>query len=362
MKIHLIVGARPNFMKAMPVYNRLVESCKDWEIKIIHTGQHYDYEMSEAFFEVLSLKERDIFLDVRSGLHGEQTAKIIEKLEKVFIDERPDLVVVFGDVNSTLAASIVAAKLMIKIAHVEAGLRSFDRTMPEEINRIVTDVLSDYLFVTEESGIENLKREGVDLSRIFFVGNTMIDTLYQILPFCDEEYLKIYNLKKNSYILVTLHRPSNVDDRERLKEIIYILEKIGKEKTVFFPVHPRTKKMIKNFSIKTNNVILEKPLNYKEFLTLEKYALGVITDSGGIQEETTVLGIPCITLRPNTERPITEKIGTNVVLRDRPLEYILELVKDMIDGRWKKGKIPELWDGKASLRIVNILKNLKYTC
>lgn len=357
MKVHLVVGSRPNFMKAMPVYNELVRVCKDWEIKIIHTGQHYDYEMSKAIFEVLSLKEPDIFLDVRSGSHGEQTARIIDKIEKVFINEKPNLVIVFGDVNSTLATSIVTAKLMIKMAHIEAGLRSFDRSMPEEINRVVTDHLSDYLFVTEESGVENLLREGKDKESIFFVGNTMIDTLYQILPMCDEGILKKYNLNKNSYILITIHRPSNVDDEERIKKIMKILEEIGKKIRLFFPVHPRTRKMLQNLKIKIDNVILEKPLNYKEFLTLERFSLGVITDSGGIQEETTVLNVPCITIRPNTERPITEKIGTNIVLRDRPLESVIELVEDIIQGRWKKGKIPELWDGKASFRIVKKLKD-----
>lgn len=359
MKIHIIVGARPNFIKAMPVYNELVNACKDWEIKLIHTGQHYDYEMSKSFFDVLSLKEPDIFLDIRSGSHGEQTARIIDKLEKVFIEEKPDLVIVCGDVNSTLAASITASKLMIKIAHIEAGLRSFDRTMPEEINRIVTDVLSDYLFVTEESGIRNLKREGVDENKIFFVGNTMIDTLFKILPFCSEEYLKKFNLKKKFYILITLHRPSNVDDEKRFKEIMNVLDEIGKEIPVFFPVHPRTKKMMQNFKIKKDNIIIDKPLNYKEFITLERYAMGVITDSGGIQEETTVLGVPCITLRPNTERPITEKLGTNIVLRERPIKDIISFIYSMMDGKWKKGIIPELWDGNAALRIVKILKGLK---
>uniref|UniRef100_A0A7C4U8K4 UDP-N-acetylglucosamine 2-epimerase (Non-hydrolyzing) n=1 Tax=candidate division WOR-3 bacterium TaxID=2052148 RepID=A0A7C4U8K4_UNCW3 len=356
MKIHLIVGARPNFMKAMPVYNELKSNCNDWDIKLVHTGQHYDYEMSKVFFEVLSLPEPDIFLDVRSGTHGEQTGKLIERIEKVLMEHKPEIVMVFGDVNSTLAGSIAAAKLGIKIAHIEAGLRSFDRTMPEEINRVVTDVLSDYLFVTEKSGIENLKKEGIDERKIFFVGNTMIDTLYKILPKCSEEDLKKFNLKKNDYILVTLHRPSNVDDRDRLEEIMRILEEIGSKKPVIFPVHPRTKKMLKNFNIKTENILLINPLNYKDFLTLERYAFCVITDSGGIQEETTCLNVPCITLRPNTERPITEEIGTNIVLRDRPISDIIKMMDNIYEGRWKKGRIPDLWDGNAAKRIVEILK------
>ena len=227
MKIHLVVGARPNFMKLMPVYNNIKKECPDWETIIVHTGQHYDYEMSQVFFEVLNLPEPDVFLDVRSGTHGEQTARALERLEKLFIKENPDLVMVFGDVNSTIAASLAAVKLGIKIAHVEAGLRSFDWSMPEEINRMLTDRVSHFLFVTEKAGIENLKREGVEENRIYFVGNTMIDTLITILPHADISILNEFGLKENNYILVTLHRPSNVDRKEPLKKILGILNQLS---------------------------------------------------------------------------------------------------------------------------------------
>jgi len=347
----LVVGERPNFMKMKPVYEAL-KKYSDLDISIIHTGQHYDYEMSQVFFENLSLPRPDIFLNVRSGTHGAQTAKAIEGLERVFINEHPDLVVVFGDVNSTLAASVAASKLMISIAHVEAGLRSFDRTMPEEINRVVTDVLSTLLFVTEESGIKNLKKEGIPDNRIYLVGNTMIDTLFQLKKFTNLTKLKAFNVKESEYTLVTLHRPSNVDNPQRLEKIISILDKLGEGHPVLFPIHPRTKRRMEEFNIRSNgNLKIIAPLNYIDFLNLQRFSGLVITDSGGIQEETTVLGVPCITVRPNTERPITEEIGTNVVLRGRPLEDIIALGDKVFSGKWKKGRIPELWDGRAGERI-----------
>lgn len=354
-KIMLVVGARPNFMKMKPVYEAL-KKYSDLDIRIIHTGQHYDYEMSQVFFENLSLPKPDIFLNVRSGTHGAQTAKAIEGLEKVFVREHPALVVVFGDVNSTLAASISAAKLMIPIAHVEAGLRSFDRTMPEEINRVVTDVLSSLLFVTEESGVKNLKKEGIPDSRIYLVGNTMIDTLFLLKKFTNSDKLREFDVKESEYTVVTLHRPSNVDNPSRLKKIISILDRLGEEHPVLFPIHPRTKKRMKEFNIRSNgNLKIIPPLNYIDFLSLQRYSGLVITDSGGIQEETTVLGVPCITVRSNTERPITEEIGTNVVLKGRALEDIIVLGDKVFSGRWKKGRIPELWDGKAGERIARIV-------
>jgi len=349
MKIHLVVGARPNFMKLMPVYNNIKRECPDWETTVVHTGQHYDYEMSRVFFEVLNLPEPDVFLDVRSGTHGEQTARALERLERLFIKENPDLVMVFGDVNSTIAASLAAVKLGIKIAHVEAGLRSFDWSMPEEINRMLTDRISHLLFVTEKAGIENLKREGVEKDRIYFVGNTMIDTLITILPHADISVLNEFGLKENNYILVTLHRPSNVDRKEPLKKILGILDQLSAYLPVVFPIHPRTEKRIKEFNIETGGITIIQPQNYRKFLALERFSKLVITDSGGIQEETTYLRKPCITVRPNTERPVTEEMGTNVVLRDKPIEHLLELSIKAINGEWKKGEIPPTtvgWEGR----------------
>ncbi|MEE8431721.1 MAG: UDP-N-acetylglucosamine 2-epimerase (non-hydrolyzing) [Candidatus Desulfatibia sp.] len=365
MKIFLIAGARPNFMKIAPIVRALKSrSVHGLVWKIVHTGQHYDYEMSQTFFDELEIPEPDFFLEAGSGSHARQTAKIMVAFEKVCQDEKPDIVVVVGDVNSTLACSVVAKKLMIKVAHVEAGLRSFDLSMPEEINRMVTDTLSDYFFVTEKSGIDNLLKEGKPKKKIHFVGHVMIDNLfYQLdrLNNQDPSQLSTYDLKKNleKYAFLTLHRPSNVDDRATLADIATALNEISAKVPLVFPIHPRTKKMLKSFDIKlSQNIHLLEPLGFRESLFLWKDAIMVMTDSGGLQEETTALGIPCFTIRENTERPITIEEGTNTLVGNSS-KGILEAFKKLEQGLQKEGKIPELWDGKASVRIVDVLLNAK---
>jgi len=366
--IYLIVGARPNFMKAAPLIRALEERAPEIKSLLVHTGQHYDYEMSKAFFEDLDMPDPDIYLGVGSGTHAEQTAKIMISLEKEIFDNRPDLIVVFGDVNSTLAASVVASKLMVPVAHVEAGLRSFDRTMPEEINRIVTDILSDLLFTTERDAIENLRREGIPDEKIHFTGNVMIDTL---LTFADKarksDITERLGLSDRNYAVLTLHRPSNVDVPEVFDGILEALAEVGKNIPVVFPVHPRTKKRLAEFgfldkfssAFKTppaeRGILLIDPVKYTEFLALEMKSLFVLTDSGGIQEETTFLGVPCLTLRNNTERPVTLEVGTNILVGTDPHRIIEESAK-ILRGEGKKGAIPELWDGKASHRIAKIIK------
>ncbi|MCD6086503.1 MAG: UDP-N-acetylglucosamine 2-epimerase (non-hydrolyzing) [Candidatus Hydrothermae bacterium] len=366
--IYLIVGARPNFMKAAPLIRALEERAPEIKSLLVHTGQHYDYEMSKAFFEDLDMPDPDIYLGVGSGTHAEQTAKIMISLEKEIFDNRPDLIVVFGDVNSTLAASVVASKLMVPVAHVEAGLRSFDRTMPEEINRIVTDILSDLLFTTERDAIENLRREGIPDEKIHFTGNVMIDTL---LTFADKarksDITERLGLSDRNYAVLTLHRPSNVDVPEVFDGILEALAEVSKNIPVVFPVHPRTKKRLAEFgfldkfssAFKTppaeRGILLIDPVKYTEFLALEMKSLFVLTDSGGIQEETTFLGVPCLTLRNNTERPVTLEVGTNILVGTDPHRIIEESAK-ILRGEGKKGAIPELWDGKASHRIAKIIK------
>jgi len=358
MKILLVAGARPNFMKVAPLIHEL-QNKKRANWKLVHTGQHYDYDMSRVFFEDFDIPEPDYFLNVGSGSHAKQTSKIMTEFEKVCIADTPDIIVVVGDVNSTLACSITAKKLGIKVAHVEAGLRSRDMSMPEEINRIVTDSISDYLFVTERSGIKNLKREGKADNQIFFVGNIMIDTLYYCLE-------KINNKKvirhAIPYAVVTLHRPSNVDNEDKLKGILIALREVSRDLDVYFPIHPRTEKNIKKFNLnylfKDSNIKIIQPMSYLKFLALWKNAKIVFTDSGGIQEETTVLGIQCFTLRENTERPITIEEGTNILVGTEK-ETILNAYSNFKFGNVKHGRVPELWDGKAAKRIVNILTERK---
>lgn len=369
MKILLTAGARPNFMKIAP----LIHELKSWQAKklasnklsykLIHTGQHYDYEMSKVFFEELDIPEPDYFLGAGSGSHAEQTAKVMVEFEKVCQKEKPDIVVVVGDVNSTLACSVTAKKLNIKVAHVEAGLRSFDMTMPEEINRIVTDSISDYLFVSEKSGLKNLKKEGKNENQVFFVGNIMIDTLFYGLKKIGNEKLRnseIKKINKKPYVVVTLHRPSNVDDKNKLEDILMALIEISKDMDIYFPIHPRTKKNIEKMKLKyileNSNIKTMPPLSYLEFLSLWKDASLVLTDSGGIQEETTVLGIPCFTIRENTERPITIEEGTNILVGTTG-KGILQAYKQFKRGTRRKGRVPELWDGKTAERIVKILLN-----
>ena len=359
MKVLLIAGARPNFMKIAPIYREALKH-NHVQCKIVHTGQHYDYEMSEAFFEDLEIPRPDFFLNAGSGSHAIQTAKIMVAFEELCRNEMPDLIIVVGDVNSTLACSVVAKKLGIEVAHVEAGLRSFDLTMPEEINRMVTDAISDYFFVTEESGEANLVREGKSRDRIHFVGNVMIDNLfYQVAKLNGNmsEHFATAKIKEKleDYAFLTLHRPSNVDTKSGFSEISEALNLIAAEMPILFPVHPRTKKMMDEFNIIfSDNIYLFSPLSFKESLFIWKDAKVVLTDSGGLQEETTALGIPCVTIRENTERPITIKMGTNI-LAGTQKESILKAFEAAVSRSKDQFKVPPKWDGKAAERIWKIL-------
>jgi UDP-N-acetylglucosamine 2-epimerase (non-hydrolysing) len=357
-KIISVVGARPNFMKVAPIHKAFQEYKQQAEHLICHTGQHYDKKMSKIFFEDLEMPLPDFYLGVGSGSHAEQTAKVMIEFEKVLNNEKPDLIIVVGDVNSTVACSLVAAKLNIKVAHVEAGLRSFDRTMPEEINRLLTDAISDYLFVSEKSGLKNLENEGINKDKIFFVGNVMIDSLTRYLSKAEKsQVLNDYSLAPSEYILVTLHRPSNVDSKDFLKDLIALFEKLAEKRKIIFPVHPRTKKNLEESGYADNinkNIILTEPIGYIDFLALTKNSGLIITDSGGIQEESTYLGIQCITVRNNTERPVTVEVGTNH-LTGTDLNNVEKCAADILAGTVKKGKIPEMWDGKTSERIVSCL-------
>jgi UDP-N-acetylglucosamine 2-epimerase (non-hydrolysing) len=360
----LVAGARPNFMKIAPIVRAIhqlnqTNQINQMNYKLVHTGQHYDYEMSETFFEDLEIPTPDYFLGVGSDSHAVQTARIMIAFEEVCLREKPDTIVVVGDVNSTMACAIVAKKLGIRVAHVEAGLRSQDLSMPEEINRMVTDVLADWLFVSEWSGIANLREEGKPESAIHFVGNVMIDTLYYHIKEI-EKHGEAGDRPPGDYAVLTLHRPSNVDDVVKLHEIMRAIVTIGEELPVYFPVHPRTReRMEANGVIGTledKKVRLLPPLSYKAFLSLYRDAKLVMTDSGGLQEETTALGIPCFTIRENTERPITIEEGTNTLV-GTTMEGILSAFEEFKNGRSKKGRIPELWDGRASERIVQVLLN-----
>ncbi len=358
MKIMHIVGARPNFMKIGPLMREMGLYPDKFEQILVHTGQHYDSNMSQIFFEELDLPKPDINLEVGSGTHAWQTANIMLRFEPVVLEHRPDWVIVPGDVNSTIACALVCSKLGVKVAHLEAGLRSFDRTMPEEINRLLTDQIADLLFTPSRDGDENLLREGVAPERIHFVGNIMIDTLVRLLPLAKAQWprlKKLWNL--NRYVLVTLHRPSNVDNPAALQEIISALVDISREFPVIFPVHPRTRQKIptSNLGLEQENLLLIEPLGYLDFLALEHHASLVLTDSGGVQEETSYLGIPCLTLRPNTERPITIQQGTNrlVVCQSATIvKESLERLNSMPNNAIK----PELWDGKTASRIVEVFQ------
>jgi UDP-N-acetylglucosamine 2-epimerase (non-hydrolysing) len=358
IKIISVVGARPNFMKIAPVHRAFLKHSKAVTHLICHTGQHYDERMSKIFFKDLELPEPDFYLGAGSGSHAEQTAKIMIEFEKIVIAEKPDLVIVAGDVNSTIACSLVAVKLGIKVAHIEAGLRSFDRTMPEEINRILTDSISDYLFVTEESGIINLEKEGVSKEKIFFVGNVMIDSLVHFLPKTEQSgIMKEFGLRKNEYCLITLHRPSNVDSQEFLRELIDVMNELAAKLKLVFPVHPRTMKNIEASGLAKHlnpNLLLTEPAGYIDFLTLIKNAGLIITDSGGIQEESTYLGVQCITVRENTERPVTVKLGTNQLI-GTDLQKVKAAALEIINGKKKEGSVPPLWDGHTAERIADLL-------
>ena len=355
-KIILVGGARPNFMKIAPLYFELLKCPERFAPLIVHTGQHYDQKMSEVFFRDLGLPEPDLNLEVGSGSHAVQTAKIMMAFEEVLLKHKPDLVVVVGDVNSTLACALVAAKLRIKVAHVEAGLRSFDKDMPEEINRVVTDSISDYLFTTCEDANQNLRREGISLDQIFYVGNVMIDSLLGYYPkISQSDVLERFQLKEKEYCLLTLHRSSNVDEKETFYKIMGAIRQISEETKVIFPVHPRTQKMMEEIQIEEQNLICTEPLGYLDFLRLEESARLVLTDSGGVQEETTFLKVPCLTLRENTERPVTITSGTNHLAGLDP-ETIIKEADALLGDGYRDFALPPLWDGKASQRIVNVLK------
>lgn len=347
-----VVGARPNFIKMAPVIHEL--NARDLSQLFVHTGQHYDSKMSDIFFDQLAMPQPDIYLGVGSGSHAEQTAKIMTAFEKICLEQSVSLVVVAGDVNSTLACALAAAKHNIPVSHVEAGLRSFDRTMPEEINRILTDHLSELLFTTEPSGNENLAREGIDSRRVHYVGNSMIDSLRTHLGRAlSTKAWEVYGLTTQEYGVVTLHRPANVDNPVRTTEIARALDEIGRTIPLVFPMHPRTRDKGRSIWDATHHINIIEPLGYLEFLGLMAQARVVITDSGGIQEETTALGIPCVTVRENTERPITIHNGTNQLVHART-ETIVKTVLS-IDGQ-VKSKLPDLWDGNAAIRIVNVLE------
>jgi len=359
MRIINVVGARPNFMKISPVMAAMKNN-PDFDPVLIHTGQHYDNNMSDQFFKELNIPPADINLNIGSDSQAKQVARIIDKFEDVCKDIRPDAVLVVGDVNSTMACSIVASKAGIKLIHLEAGLRSYDRSMPEEINRLVTDTLADLLLTPSKDADKNLLKEGISPDKIVCVGNIMIDTLYQFLPLSEKStIIEKHRLKEKEYILLTLHRPSNVDNKEQLKKLLDAFSVIQKQIPIIFPVHPRTLKNIHSFGlmklIKSMPwLIIENTLGYLDFQRLMSCSRLVITDSGGIQEETTVLKIPCITLRENTERPITITMGSNVLV-GKDTDKLLRCVMNVLQGKWKKGKIPEQWDGKTAQRVITAI-------
>ncbi len=360
MKILNIVGARPNFMKIAPLH-RAFQRYPQVESKIVHTGQHYDEKMSDIFFNQLELPKPDYFLGIGGGTHTQQTAKIMMEFEQVMNDEQPDLVLVVGDVNSTVACTLVAVKMGVPLAHVEAGLRSGDRTMPEELNRLMTDAVADYLFVTEQSGMIHLAKEGVPDEKVFFVGNVMIDSLaYFRQKAAGSDILQQAQTAEKEYILMTMHRPANVDNEAGLKSILQIIEDATKYKKVIFPMHPRTSNNIKKFGLEDRlnaiqNFVLMGPQGYLQFLKLMENAALIITDSGGIQEETTYLQVPCLTFRDTTERPITTTLGTNQLLKDLNPQTVHDRMVEILNGKARKGVVPPLWDGHAAERIAEIL-------
>jgi UDP-N-acetylglucosamine 2-epimerase (non-hydrolysing) len=366
ISVFLVGGARPNFMKVAAVYRAMAAS-PEFCVTLVHTGQHYDEGLSDVFFKDLDLPQPDIRLEVGSESHGVQTARILERFEKAVVEGEPDLVIVVGDVNSTIACALAAVKIVYplgrrpKVAHVEAGLRSFDSTMPEEINRVLTDAISDFLFTTEESAGINLAREGVPANRVFFVGNVMIDTLLaQAQRAADLRTWEAFGLNDHGYAILTLHRPSNVDDPRTLTNLIETLHEVGRKIPVVFPAHPRTVHRLRDLQLgvamlDNGGIRFTSPMGYVEFLSLMSHARLVLTDSGGIQEETTILGVPCLTLRENTERPVTVTHGSNTLVGTNS-QKILEAVARILAGEVKLATAPDLWDGKAAQRIVQVLE------
>ncbi len=353
MNVLHVVGARPNFMKAAPVLRALTTSAGIRQT-LIHTGQHYDSNMSDIFFQQLEMPKPDVNLGVGSGSHAQQTAEIIARLESIILERKPDLVLVYGDVNSTMAAALVCSKLLVPIGHVEAGLRSRDRSMPEEINRLITDQLSTLLFTPSPDADENLLREGVEPAKIHFVGNVMIDTLVRLLPLADAQSGQ--GLPQR-FALVTLHRPANVDDLPWLKRMLFALSELSNDLVVLFPVHPRTRQRIADLGLEAlsnGRLRLLEPRPYLEFLALQRGATVVITDSGGIQEETTFLGVPCLTVRENTERPITVSSGTNMLV-GRDIALLQTEITRILSGKKKGSTAIPLWDGQASGRIADVI-------
>ncbi|HEX6198745.1 MAG TPA: UDP-N-acetylglucosamine 2-epimerase (non-hydrolyzing) [Thermoanaerobaculia bacterium] len=359
MKLLAVAGCRPNFVKLGPLFR---EMRRHPEVRplLVHTGQHYDRALSDVFFRDLELPEPDVHLEVGSASHAVQTARVMEGMEEVLIEHVPDLVLLVGDVNSTVAAALTAVKLGVPVAHVEAGLRSFDREMPEEINRVVTDSLSDFLFATERSALDNLRREGVADEKVFLVGNVMVDALLWSLPRIERsDVLERQGLKAGGYAVLTLHRPDNVDDPEQAARLVRTLTELQRDVPVVFPVHPRTRERFSRMGLwheveRARGLHPIDPLGYLDFLALVRGAALVLTDSGGLQEESTVLGVPCLTLRNGTERPATVEQGTNRIVGKEP-EAILEAAREALSGRWTKHGVPELWDGRASERILSVL-------
>lgn len=362
MRLTIIAGARPNFMKIAPIihaiqnYNKSAKNLIHY--RLIHTGQHYDKNMSDAFFEQLNIPHPHSNLQAGGGSQAEQTAQIMVGFEKELLENKADAILVVGDVTSTLACSIVAKKLNIDVIHVEGGIRSGDRTMPEEINRLVTDAITDHFFTTSEYANKNLRKEGIDESKIHFVGNTMIDTLLaNKSKFIQPYFWENLNLKEQEYFILTLHRPANVDNADKLRSYFTTINECSRGLPIVFPIHPRTRKNIKEFGINTLNIKLVEPQGYFEFNYLVQHSKAVITDSGGITEETTVMGIPCMTLRDNTERYETVSIGTNELIGTNP-EALIPAFNKLWNNEWKKGSVPPLWDGKTSERIVRILSKI----
>jgi UDP-N-acetylglucosamine 2-epimerase (non-hydrolysing) len=366
LNLACVVGARPNFMKMAPLL-RALEKLPCIRPVLIHTGQHYDAALSDVFFQELGMRRPNISLEVGSGPHGVQTARILERMESTLQQGAPgggryDRVVVVGDVNSTLAAALAAAKLQIPVAHVEAGLRSFDRTMPEEINRIVTDALSDMLLVSDPAGVDNLRAEGRPEAQIHLVGNVMIDTLRRLLPLARKRpVLAQHGLRPGEYGVVTLHRPSNVDAPQTLSRLLEVLADCGRRLPLVFPLHPRTRARLDTFGLserfsRSAGLIAVEPLGYLDCLCLTSSARVIVTDSGGLQEESTALGVPCLTLRENTERPVTVEVGTSTLVGSDPVR-LQTCLSDVLEGRYRRGKCPPLWDGCAAERIARILAN-----